>query len=71
LLDFKPELLAVSAGFDTYKDDPLAGLKLDEHSYRRIGELLSQTALPRFAILEGGYAPALPRLIEEFLIGFF
>lgn len=71
LLAFKPDALAVSAGFDTYRDDPLAGLKLDQKTYRRIGQLLSQTGLPRFAVLEGGYAEDLPKLIERFLDGFF
>ena len=71
LLDFKPDLLAVSAGFDTYKACPLAGLRLDRPDYRRIGELLARTGLPRFAVLEGGYAEELPALVEEFLLGFF
>ncbi|MBI5595228.1 MAG: histone deacetylase [Elusimicrobia bacterium] len=71
LVDFKPDLLAVSAGFDTFADDPIAQLKLDRRSYRRIGRLCAQTGLPRFAVLEGGYAQELPVLVEEFLEGFF
>jgi acetoin utilization deacetylase AcuC-like enzyme len=71
LLDFKPDLLAVSAGFDTYKEDPIAGLKLDVKSYRRIGALLGSTKLKRFAVLEGGYAQDMPKLVESFLDGFF
>ena len=71
LLAFKPAVLAVSAGFDTYKDDPLAGLKLGVKTYARIGRLMAATKLPRFAVLEGGYAEELPLLIESFLDGFF
>lgn len=71
LLDWKPDLLAVSAGFDAYKDDPIAGLKLDAPDFRRIGSLLAQSKLPRFAVLEGGYSEDLPYLIEAFLEGFF
>ena len=71
LLSFKPDVLAVSAGFDTYKDDPIAGLKLAKDSYRKIGSLLASTKLPRFAVLEGGYAEDVPRLIENFVAGFF
>jgi acetoin utilization deacetylase AcuC-like enzyme len=71
LLSFRPDVLAVSAGFDTYKDDPIAGLKLDKSSYRAIGGLLAQTGLKRFAVLEGGYAQDVPRLIENFIEGFF
>lgn len=71
IADFKPGLLAVSAGFDTYKDCPIAGLRLEEGTYRRIGRLAAQAAPRRFAVLEGGYAEALPRLVEGFLEGFF
>ncbi len=71
ILDFKPDVLAVSAGFDTYKEDPIAQLKLEKKTYRRLGSLLAQTKLKRFAVLEGGYAEDLPLLIEGFLDGFF
>ncbi|MBI5203193.1 MAG: histone deacetylase [Elusimicrobia bacterium] len=71
VLNSKPDLLAVSAGFDTYKEDPIAQLKLDAATYKRIGKMLAETKLPRFAVLEGGYAEALPLLIERFLDGFF
>lgn len=69
--DHKPDLLAVSAGFDTYKDCPIAQLKLTKDSYRKIGKLLGELKLPRFAALEGGYAEVLPLLVENFLDGFF
>jgi len=71
LLSAKPDALAISAGFDAYKGDPIAGLKLDRGSFKRIGSLLAQTKLPRFATLEGGYAEDLPILVESFLDGFF
>lgn len=71
IIAFKPDLLAVSAGFDTYKECPIAGLKLEKKSYRAIGNLISETKLKRFAVLEGGYSDDLPLLIENFLDGFF
>ena len=71
LLAFKPDLLAVSAGFDAYKEDPIAGLRLDRATFKTIGSLLAQTKLPRFATLEGGYSEDLPKLVESFLDGFF
>ena len=71
ILASKPDLLAVSAGFDAYKEDPIAGLKLDRATFKRIGSLLAQTKLPRFATLEGGYSEDLPKLVETFLDGFF
>ncbi len=70
LLDFKPDLLAVSAGFDTYKECPIANLRLETSSYERLGKLIAETGLRRFAVLEGGYAEALPENIESFLAGF-
>lgn len=71
VVQFQPEVLAVSAGFDTYKEDPIAGLRLDKGTYKRIGQRLAQTGLRRFAALEGGYAEDMPVLIENFLNGFF
>lgn len=70
-LGLRPDLLAVSAGFDTYKECPLAQLRLDAPTYKRIGRMLAETKLRRFAVLEGGYAEALPLLVERFLDGFF
>lgn len=67
---YKPAALAVSAGFDTYKEDPIAQLKLEKKTYARMGRMIAETGLPRFAALEGGYAEDLPILIENFLAGF-
>jgi acetoin utilization deacetylase AcuC-like enzyme len=71
ILALKPDCLAVSAGFDTYKEDPIAGLRLEKGTYKKLGALIAQTKLPRFAVLEGGYADDLPILVEQFLDGFF
>jgi len=71
ILATKPDILAVSAGFDAYKEDPIAGLKLDKMTFKRLGSLLAQTKLPRFAVLEGGYSQDLPLLVESFLDSFF
>jgi acetoin utilization deacetylase AcuC-like enzyme len=71
VLATRPDVLAVSAGFDAYKDDPIAGLKLDRAAFKSIGALLASTRLPRFAVLEGGYSEDLPKLVESFLDGFF
>jgi acetoin utilization deacetylase AcuC-like enzyme len=70
IADFKPGLLAVSAGFDTYKHCPLAQMRLEKGTYKRVGRLIAETGLPRFAVLEGGYAADLPELIENFVQGF-
>ncbi|MGC9530233.1 MAG: histone deacetylase family protein [Candidatus Bipolaricaulaceae bacterium] len=49
--------MAISVGFDTYKDDPLAALGLEVDSFYDIGYTLGEVALPTFCVLEGGYVP--------------
>jgi acetoin utilization deacetylase AcuC-like enzyme len=68
---FDPELIAVSAGFDTHKDDPLTGgLGLEAKSFRSIGLQFADLKKPSFAVLEGGYGATLPECVYEFLIGY-
>lgn len=71
LIEFRPQALAVSAGFDTYREDPLANLALDVGTYEKIGSRAAALGIPRYALLEGGYSPDLPLCIESFLKGFF
>ncbi len=57
---FKPELIFVSAGFDTYAGDPLGGMKVTPEGYaamtRLIMNIAKTCASERVAItLEGGY----------------
>jgi acetoin utilization deacetylase AcuC-like enzyme len=67
---FNPDLIAVSAGFDTFEKDPLAGLKLTKESYSKIAKLISELSKPRFAVLEGGYSRLLPECVRSFLKNF-
>lgn len=67
---FGPDLIAVSAGFDTFGGDPLASLKLNVKSYEKIAKMISALDKPLFAALEGGYSKELPRCIHSFLKGF-
>ena len=69
LADFKPDLVAVSAGFDAYARDPLAQLKLEVEDFRWIGLQLRGLGLPLFSLLEGGYSGDLPDLILAYLCG--
>ncbi len=50
----KIEVIAVSAGFDTWDGD-LASLGLDEKSFEKIGEIIAALERPTFFVLEGGY----------------
>ncbi|MEF9426076.1 MAG: histone deacetylase [Candidatus Mariimomonas ferrooxydans] len=66
---FNPDLLAVSAGFDSYRLDPITSLSLEKHTYKEIGEMLSSLNKPLFAVLEGGYSRDIPECIYQFLTG--
>lgn len=67
LLDFKPDLLIVSAGFDAYGPDPITHLNLRAEDFARLGTWLRETGLPAAAVMEGGYSADLPALIDAFL----
>ncbi|RJQ56747.1 MAG: histone deacetylase family protein [Nitrospiraceae bacterium] len=67
--EFNPDLLAVSAGFDTYKLDPITNLSLEQETYREIGRMLAAFRKPVFAVLEGGYSEDLPECVYRFLTG--
>ena len=67
LVDFKPDLLLVSAGFDAYARDPLLQLTLECEDFATFGEWLRHIDIPVAAVLEGGYSNDLPELIDTFL----
>ncbi|MBI5409417.1 MAG: histone deacetylase [Nitrospirae bacterium] len=67
--EFNPGLLAISAGFDTYKLDPITSLSLETDTYRKIGNMLANLGKPTFAVLEGGYSRDLPECVYQFLMG--
>lgn len=54
---YTPDYLLISAGFDTYKDDPINGvIKLDTAYFAKIGRQIAKLNLPTLTIQEGGYA---------------
>ena len=60
LLDFNPDFLFISAGFDAHKDDPLGELCFDETDYEWVTNLLMNVAAQSsggrlVSTLEGGY----------------
>ena len=69
LQDFKPELVAVSAGFDAYARDPLAQGTLELEDFHWLGQSFANLGVPVFSVLEGGYSPDLPELVLAFLKG--
>ncbi len=72
---FAPDLLVLSAGFDSWQHDPLGGMEVSEEGFRRWGEWLGELAAELcagrvLAVLEGGYDLArLPHLVAAHLRG--
>jgi acetoin utilization deacetylase AcuC-like enzyme len=56
---YAPELIAISAGYDAHRDDPLASLTLETSSYgllsSRMRALGEELGAPVGVLLEGGY----------------
>jgi len=69
LRSYRPELIAVSAGFDAYLRDPLADGSLLAEDFYWLGESLRALNVPFFSLLEGGYSKDLPELILAYLKG--
>lgn len=55
---YAPDLLLVSLGVDTFKDDPISKFRLESTDYPRIGARIARLALPTLFVMEGGYAVA-------------
>jgi acetoin utilization deacetylase AcuC-like enzyme len=69
LQSLKPDLVAVSAGFDAYARDPLAQETLEAEDFYWLGQSLRNLGVPIFSLLEGGYSRDLPDLILAYLKG--
>ena len=69
LQTFKPELVAVSAGFDCFAHDPLAQETLETEDFYWLGKSFHDLGVPVFSLLEGGYSNDLPELILAYLKG--
>jgi acetoin utilization deacetylase AcuC-like enzyme len=73
-VEFNPQLVLVSAGFDGYKDDPVGGMNLTNEGYKHLSKMIcdiaNQTCDGKIvSCLEGGYnVDALPILVEEYLL---
>ncbi|MBW1973105.1 histone deacetylase [Candidatus Aerophobetes bacterium] len=60
--EFSPQLILISAGFDTHIEDPLGGMKMTEPGFARLTKLLYDKAKKicegrMVLVLEGGYYP--------------
>jgi acetoin utilization deacetylase AcuC-like enzyme len=67
VLNFKPDLVLVSAGFDAYAGDPITEMTLTREDFAELGRWVRQSGLPAASVLEGGYSDDLPQLIDAYL----
>jgi acetoin utilization deacetylase AcuC-like enzyme len=58
ITEYGAEVLVVSLGVDTFKDDPISQFKLDSPDYLSIGRRIARLGLPTLFVMEGGYAVA-------------
>lgn len=54
-LQFKPDIVAISAGFDAHHYDPMLDLKVSVNVFHWLGKLIREHFPNAFATLEGGY----------------
>ncbi len=59
-LSYKPQIILISAGFDTYSRDPLGGMRMTEMGYARLTNIIMDIAQATcggkiIIALEGGY----------------
>lgn len=57
IVDFSPELIIISNGLDSHKDDLLEGMNLTNQFYINATQKLITYNVPLIFILEGGYNP--------------
>jgi len=68
-LNFHPDVVAVSAGFDGYYKDKLLGLEYTLKSFYDCGFKLRRSFHDIFAVLEGGYHDEVKECVEAFVNG--
>jgi len=67
---FKPDLLIVPYGADTYAEDPISFFGIETVDYTAMGRLIAEAGLPTLICMEGGYAvDALGANVRAFLAG--
>lgn len=54
--DYRPDVLIVSLGVDTFETDPISFFKLTSDDFTTYGADISELNLPTLFVMEGGYA---------------
>ncbi|WP_026438815.1 histone deacetylase family protein [Acidocella facilis] len=55
---YAPDMVQVSLGVDTYKNDPISHFKLEHEHFTRMGARIKSLNRPTLFVMEGGYAVA-------------
>lgn len=55
---YKPDVLIISLGVDTFEDDPISSFKVTSSDFTDYGCCIAECGIPTVFILEGGYAVA-------------
>ncbi|MCU1502800.1 MAG: Acetylpolyamine amidohydrolase [Ilumatobacteraceae bacterium] len=67
---FRPDVLVVSLGLDTFITDPICDLALTADGFARSGALVGELGLPTVVLQEGGYdVAALGDNVRQWLLG--
>ncbi|HCP55148.1 MULTISPECIES: histone deacetylase family protein [Pseudomonas] len=53
---YDADVIIVSLGVDTFKEDPISQFKLDSPDYLKMGERIAALGKPTLFVMEGGYA---------------
>ena len=53
---YAADVVVISLGVDTFKDDPISQFKLDSPDYLVMGERIARLGKPTLFVMEGGYA---------------
>jgi acetoin utilization deacetylase AcuC-like enzyme len=70
IVDFKPDYIVVSAGFDGYRGDNYMGsIRAGSGSYHYLGARLRELGRPVIVVIDGGYSAGLLRGLPAFIAG--
>jgi len=59
LRSFAPDIILISAGYDSLEGDALAGMRLTPPIFRELTAALTTLQIPIVCLMEGGYSPEL------------
>lgn len=71
IIGYKPDVLVVSLGVDTFEGDPVGTFQITSEAFKRIGSLIKTVGVTTLFVMEGGYdSPELGENVCNVLQGF-